>query len=390
MLGSKSIMSQRKKPLRILYVIDSLNIGGTERQCVETVKRMNDSKYNIQLVTLDKNGGLLQEAMDAHILLTEFKISGAFYQPRSLIQIIKLALFMKKNKFHIVQTYGFYSTIPGVIAAKIARVPIVIAGKRDMSELISRFQVKVEKMLWRLCDKIVVNANGIRNYLIEKDGIQKEKIVTIHNGVDLEQFGSKSENVDNQLMPNIVGMVANFRPQKDHSVFLEAAEIVLKRKNDVKFYLIGSGVFEEEMKEYAKQLCIQNSVDFYGKKTAKELHSIMKRFAISVLASTNEGTPNVILEAMALGKPVIANPSGGVPELVEDEVTGYLFPYKRADLLAEKIICLLDNINVAKEMGRNGRKKVERLFNYTVMMSRYEKLYEELIRIKVGKNFIST
>ncbi len=355
MLENKNDISLKKEQVRILHIIDSLNIGGTERQCLETVKRMNGAKYNVHLVTLEKKGVLLDEIIEANVPLTEFKISDAFYKPKSLLQIIKLARFMKKNKFHIVQTYGFYSTLPGILAAKLAGVPVTIAAKRDMSELISRFQKNVEKVLWRFCDKIVVNAKGIMNYLIDKEGIQKEKIITIYNGVDLEQFDSQSENIGDQPVTVIVGMVANFRPQKDHSSFLKAAEIVLKEKNDVEFALIGSGVFEDKMKEYAQQLSIQNNVNFYGKKTAKELYDVAKQFTISVLASTNEGTPNVILEAMALGIPVIANPSGGVSELIEDGINGYLFPYKRADLLAEKIIYLLDNRNIAKEMGRVSR-----------------------------------
>ncbi|MFQ5456254.1 MAG: glycosyltransferase [Nitrospirota bacterium] len=364
--------------IRILHIIDSLNIGGTEKQCVEIAKRTNSEKYNVHLVTLNKEGHLYHDLIHADIPLTEFNISDAFYHQKSIIQIFRLASFMKKKRFHIVQTYGFYSTVPGVIAAKIARVPVIIAGKRDMSELLSKTQIKAEKMLWKFSERIIVNARKIRNYLVSKEGIQKDKIIVIYNGVDLKQVSSTSENIDDQSKPNIVGMIANFRPQKDHTTFLKAAEIVLGKRSDVKFLLVGSGPFEDEMKQYARQLRIHNNVIFYGRKTGKELYDILKNLTVSVLSSTNEGIPNVILESMSFGIPVIANPSGGVPELVEDRVTGFLFPYKRPDILAEKIIYLLDNKKVTEKMGRNGQRKVEKEFNYTVMKNQYERLYEEL------------
>ncbi len=110
---------------------------------------------------------------------------------------------------------------------------------------------------------------------------------------------------------------------------------------------------------------------FHGRKIGKELVEILKSFTISILSSINEGTPNIILESMAMGTPVISNPSGGVPELVDDGTTGYLFPYNRSDILAEKIIYLIENKPVAAEMTRAARRIVELKFNYNILCSLY-------------------
>lgn len=370
-----------EKQLRILHVIDSLKIGGTERQCVEIAKRINGGKYNVQLVTLEKKGALLQAVIDAQIPLTEFKISGAFYQPKSILQIIRLALFMKKKKFHIVQTYGFYSTVPGVIAARIARVPVVISGKRDMNELLSRGKIRVEKFLWKFCDKIIVNAKRIQDYLITKENIPIGKIKVIYNVVDIKNEMKTSEMRCHSKI-NIVGMVANFREQKDHKTFLDAAVIVRKMKPDVRFALVGSGPLEDKVKGLANDLGLFESITFHGWKSGKELFDVMGTFSITVLSSFNEGMPNVILESMALGIPVIANPSGGVPELIEDGVSGYLFQYKRPDILAEKINYLLDNKNILLEIGYRAREIVKSRFSSQQTIKSFKSLYVELLSSK--------
>jgi glycosyltransferase involved in cell wall biosynthesis len=365
------------EPIRILQLIGSLNVGGTERQCVEIAKRINSGKYAMHLVTLNKDGPLYYDLVNSGVPLTEFKISGGFYRPKSILQILRLASFIRKKRFHIVQTYGFYSTVPGIIAAKIARVPVVIAGKRDMNEFLPKSKIKTEKILWSFCDKIVVNAAKIRDHLILEEKIPEEKITVIYNGIELRMNIHASE-IGYHSKANIIGMIANFRQQKDHRTFLDGAARVLKERPDVRFALIGSGPLADEMKKYARYLGIQDSVIFHGRKTGKELYDILRSFTISVLSSSNEGMPNAILESMAFGIPVIANPSGGVPELIEDGVTGYLFPYKRCDVLAEKIHYLLDNKKMAEEIGRNGRKKVKEKFSYSLMCSRFEKLYRKL------------
>ncbi|MHA2052904.1 MAG: glycosyltransferase [Candidatus Hodarchaeales archaeon] len=370
------------EPIRILQIIDSLNIGGTEKQCVEMVRRINSGRFTMHLATLDKDGPLYHVLIKTGIPFTEFKISGGFYRPRSIFQILKLASFIRREKFYIVQTHGFYSTVPGVIAAKIARVPVVIAGKRDMCDFLPRIKIMTEKILWRFCDKIVVNANRIKDYLISEEKIPGEKITVIYNGVDLGKYVDESE-IGYTSKTNIVGMVANFRQQKDHRTFLDGAARVLKQRMDVRFSLVGSGPLEDEMKRYARDIGIKNGVVFHGRRTGKELYDILRSFTISVLSSTNEGMPNVILESMAFGIPVIANPSGGVPELVDDGITGYFFPYKRPDILAEKIIYLLENKNIAIEMGKKGREKIQNDFKSESMRKRFEDLYSSLFYKKI-------
>jgi len=275
--------------------------------------------------------------------------------------------------------------IPGVIAAKIAGVPVVLAGKRCMNGFLSGPKIEAEKLLWHFCDSIIVNANQIKQYLVNDESIDETKITLIHNGVDLDAFNLPENGSETREKKPVIGMVAVFREQKDHVTFLKAAKLVLTQRQDVAFSLVGSGELEDKMKAFVRELGISNHVTFHGRQTGKALIDIMSGFTISVLSSTNEGTPNVLLEAMALHLPVISNPSGSIRDLVQEGVTGYLFPYKDADYLAKKIHYLIDNKTVSEQMGNAGRKRVEEKFSYQSMYQKYEALYDRLFQFKKGK-----
>jgi glycosyltransferase involved in cell wall biosynthesis len=367
--------------IRILHIIDSLELGGTEKQCIELMKRIDKNRYDVELLTFEKGGPLHAEVINAGIALKEIKIPRALYHPESLLGILKIAAYIRKNKFRLVQTYGIYSNLPGIMAAKMARVPIIIGGKREMNEIWARSKVKAEMILLRHCDKVVANANRVRNYLARNEGIPERKIEVIYNGIDLRRY-CDSEKMEYSSRPDRVGMIANFRPSKDPRTFLRAAAEVIERKPYVMFGLVGSGASAGDLKTFAKELGIWENVIFYGAKTGKALLDIFNSFTITVLSSKTEGFPNVLLESMALGIPVIANPSGGVPELIEEGVTGYLFPPERADILAKRIIYLIENKGIAMKMGEKAREHVRKNFSFDLMAKRFEELYENMMEKK--------
>lgn len=375
--------SERTKgcAVSVLHVIDNLNPGGTENQCFQIANRTRGQYLSTHLLTLNASGPLLKTFEVAGIPVCEYPISGGFYRPRSLVQILRIAQYMKRQEFDVVQTYGFYSSIPGVLAARIARIPVIIAGKRDMNEVLPRINLLAEKWVWRFSHLIVVNAKRIRDHLIRSEKIAAEKIRVIYNGVDVP---NNEIGVRKSLDPGhlAVGMVANFREQKDHATYLEAARLVNEKQGGVQFILIGSGPREEEMKQYSEKLGLNGVVTFLGRQTGQALYDTMTKFSISVLVSYNEGVPNVLLESMALGIPVIGNPSGGIPEIIDDGSNGFLVPYKRPDLLAEKILFLIRHLKSAERMGNAGKEKALREFSYLKMSQEFNNLYRELLERK--------
>jgi len=369
------------KKLKILHIIDSFNLGGTEKQCVEIVQRINPSKFQVHVVTFNTSGPLAGDLLHAGIPFKEFPISRSFYTPQSLFSILNLAGYMRSKKFDIINTYGFYSTIPGVIAGKMANIPLILTGKRELNYLQSNFQITVEKNLMKLSDRIIVNAKCIRDYLVKHYHLDYNKILIISNGVAFPKFPTPS-SVKNTAGHVSIGMVARFRRGKDHITFLQAAKEILRVKKNVRFVLVGSGPGILHIKRYVCQLGIQDNVSFYGEKNTEELHDILSGLDVSVLCSMSEGLPNVILESMALGVPVVANECGGVPEIIKNDFTGILVPCKRPDILAEKIIYLIDNIDIAKKISINGLKLLRSKYNFDSVCQQYESLYERLSKEK--------
>jgi L-malate glycosyltransferase len=369
-----------EKRVRVLHVIDNLLLGGTEKQCFTIVKGLNKERFDVRVIALNKDGPLFGAYLEQGIPIEEIRIGGGFYRPRSILQTLRLSFWMRREEIAIVQTYGFYSTIPAVIAARLAGVPVIIAGKRDLSEFITRGQFLLEKMLWRLCDRIVVNAKGLKANLTAREGVPPERIDVIYNGISIEEYEGCS--CAERCHAKTVGMIANFRHQKDHETYLRAASLVLEQEPQARFLCVGSGINEERMKLLSRSLGIQDQVAFLGRREGAELIGIMSRLSVSVLASTNEGLPNALMESMALSIPVVSNPSGGVLELVEDGRTGYLFPYRRPDILAEKILLLLSHPELAREMGERGRQRIKGHFTKEIMIGHFETLYQNLCQTR--------
>jgi len=366
--------------LALLHITDSLKVGGTERQVFEIVKRLNSKKYTVFVVTFDKSGPLYDDYRTLGLPLSEIRLGRSFLSFKTIIQILKLAHFMSVNKIKIVQTHGYYSNIPGIVAAKIARVPVVVASCRDLGFFISARQKALHHWVLQGANKIVVNSSSVKDALISQGFPHPEKIARIYNGVDTERFSPAYKKVmpQNSLRltsdEHTVGFVGNLRRMKDHKTFIEAAYIVCQEFKNVKFVLVGNGPLKGEIEERCLELGIFNRVVFTG--TQRNVEKIIQTFDVSVLSTHGEGFPNSVLESMATGIPIVATSVGGTNELIEDGVDGFLVPPKNPQILAEKIVYLLKNKESARRFGQKGREKVERYFSYDRMIRELEDLYD--------------
>lgn len=172
----------------VLQFIGSFHQGGSERQAVQIVKLLHkDETFNVFTATLNKEGVLLEELENLGFTeIPEFKLT-SFFNLHFLKQIRNCAKFLKANKIEIVHTHDFYTNIFGILAAKYARVPVKIASKRETGGMRSENQKRLEKFVFKVANKITVNAGAIKKYLIEY-GIDERKIEITYNGLDLERL----------------------------------------------------------------------------------------------------------------------------------------------------------------------------------------------------------
>lgn len=364
---------------RVLHIIDSLDIGGTENRCLEIIAGVDGTKFDSHLVYFDGKGGLRSQLERLHVTHGEIKI-GAFGSIPFWTGLKSLTQYIRDHRIQVIQTYGFYSNIPGIIAGRLSRTPGIVASRRDMGEFLRPMQQQIEQWLWRFADRVVVNATAIKDALI-RGGVPAGKLVVIPNGVVCHPLPPSINN--GQTLSPKIGMVANFRRQKDHITFLDAAALVLSQRPEARFVLVGGGPREHEVRSYTREQGLESHVDFLGTMTETEVSGVLKNLTVSVLSShCNEGLPNVVLEAMAASKPVIATDVGGTREAVIDGFTGYLIPPRDPRALAEKILWMIDHPEASREMGLRGRRRVEEHFSLSRMKQAFADLYVDCLRQK--------
>ncbi|MGD9587797.1 MAG: glycosyltransferase [Pyrinomonadaceae bacterium] len=378
----------------VLHLIPSFRSGGSERQAVQLVKRMaDDGRHNVVPACLDRDGPLLSElGQIASGDIPEFALD-SFYDARMARQLSSFVKYLRKKKIDIVQSHDFYTNIFGMLGARLARVPVRIAAKRETG-MRSKAQLFAERRAIGLATAIVANSASVKEYLIGSS-VPERKIEVIHNGLDLRRFevptSDRAAILADLGLPadpdlRFVTIVANLRdPVKDQETFLEAAKIVSGRNAKAVFVLAGEGPRTDMIENLAERIGIGEKVHFLGR--CDRVPELLSVSAIGVLTSRSEGFSNSILEYMAAGLPVVATRVGGAAEAVIEGKTGYLIEPGDNALLASRLVEILQNDELATSMGAKGRKRASEHFSIEAQLAKTHKLYErELERISAKKN----
>ena len=360
--------------MKIVHFIDSLRSGGKERQLVELIKGLLEHKVSCQVAIMSRNvhyNGLNELSVRPHYLIRKNK-----KDPRILLELYRLC---KRVKPDIIHTWDSMTSVYAVPIASVLGIKLINGMIRDAPlhlSLLNKDSIR-SKVTFPFSDVIVANSYaGLKAYRV-KSG----KEVCIHNGFDFERI----KNLQNREVlrqktgiatDKVVGMVASFSNKKDHRTFISAAERVLQEENDVTFLTLGDG----ENREYCKSLIkptFRRQIKFLGKQS--DVESFINIFDVGVLATYTEGISNSILEYMALGKPVVATNCYGNLESVVDGKTGFLTRPHDPEQMSKRIRQLLQNPELRERMGRAGRERIEKDFNFKKMTDAYFQVYRSLV-----------
>lgn len=390
----------RAEPIGLLQFLTSFSFGGTERQVITLMRGLDRSRFEPRFACLKQWGQFLGEIEQQRIPVSEYRITN-LYRPGTLWQMTRFARDMRQ-RIQIVHSYNFYGNVFAVPAARLAGVPVVIASIRDLGVDVTPAKMYLHKMVCRLADRIVVNAEAIREWLIAQ-GMQAEKITVIRNGIDLSHFGRPVDGTKVRLelgLPEeapIVLLLGRLTPEKGIDTFLEAAAVVNKRCPDARFIIVGElfnpggndstggeGNYRDLLMQKAGQLGIASRVVFTGYRS--DIPELLALARLSVSASHSEGLSNVLMESMAAGVPVVATAVGGSPEVVgEDGAAGLLVPPRDAAALAQAMCGLLEDTELADRMGRAARSRMTELFSIERMVRETERLYESALKLALGR-----
>ncbi|MFH1784224.1 MAG: glycosyltransferase family 4 protein [bacterium] len=241
----------------------------------------------------------------------------------------------------------------------------------------------LSKLVSYKTDRFITAGNFINDMYTEL-GVPEGKIETVYQGIDIEQFSATS-TLHSSLFSEKdkkkrIGIVGRLDPVKGHYSFLRAMGLVKARIPDIEILVVGKeeNVKEIELRHLARDIGIQENILFIG--YTQNVPEIMANCAVGVISSVgSEATSRVLLEWMAAGKPIIATKVGVIPEVVKDGVTGFLVPPEDSEIMAEKVITLLEDDDVLKRMSKESRKLVEEKFSENVFVGHTEKIYAEIL-----------
>ena len=380
--------------IRLLKFLTIYEVGGTEGQVATIAEGLDRQRFDLHLAALLPGGGLRPRMERLPRGVVDYGIPN-LYGRRALAQRLRLARHLRRERIEIVHSYNFYPNVFAVPAARLARVPLVLASIRDTGAYLSPLQQRVHRDVCRLADRVVVNADAIRRWLVGQ-GYDGDKITVIPNGVNLGRFGFgrpvDHARVRRELgMPagvRLVAMVCRLSRVKGIEYFLEAAAAIAPSHPDVRFLVIGDAscaepAYADEVRAYARRLGVGDRVTFTGMRD--DVPDLLSEVAVSVLPSLSEGLSNTVLESMAAGVPVVATRVGGTAEAVEDGVTGLLVPPEDGVALTRAIVRVLDDRELAARLGRAGRERAVERFSLDAMIRATERLYITLLEEKRRK-----
>jgi glycosyltransferase involved in cell wall biosynthesis len=324
-----------------------------------------------------KNSEFLSHFSTPEINLLPLKIRGDF----GPVNILSLAKILSKEKIDFIWVNFNKDLRLGGIAARLARAVKVIWGMGVLlpgTNLVHRLTGKY------LPDKIVVPSQNLKNQLKKFTWIKQEKIEVVLNGIDLSCFDFDLKKERERLLQKydldpritLIGVPARLVVAKGHRYLIQAIPEIVQTFPEVKFIFAGDGSEKESLKSLCTQLNLDNYVIFAG--YIRDIFETMAGFDLLVLPSIIEPFGLVLAEGMALKKPIVATRVGGVPEVVQDQVIGLLVPPKDPYSLAQAIITVLKDKNLALSFGEAGRKRVEAFFDIEKMIDKIEMLLAEM------------
>lgn len=383
----------RDKRIRVLFVIGSSEVGGAESIVLSLMQGLPSDRFSPSIACPASGPMVERYAKPASEVLG---LSRNFLNPW---MVWKLVRFMKERRIDLVHTCLYTSDVAGVLAARIAGVPKVvchlvglnfdISDERGVHYLRKRLLSFSYRFIYVLADHLIAAAEAVKEDLIHRAGwrVPERKITVIHTAImerDTLRGAPDEQAVREQYAiredSTLIAVVANLAPYKGHRSFLQAVAEIVKTLPDLQCALIGDGPKREELEQLTRDLNLQSHILFTGTLTERTQDALVRLSRMVVLPSlSGEGLPLVLLEAMALGKPVVATDVGGTREIIKHGLSGLIVAPGKPKALVEAILRMLSDDVRALQMGRRGREQFETLFVFSKMIGKLKKFYSELL-----------
>ena len=375
----------------LLYVFDNMEFGGGERVFAQIINRLSDKKYKIIVACLP-TGTFIEKIKGSKAQIKSFDMRNRF-NPGVILQLSSL---IRKERVDIVHSQGARADFFARIAAKLAGAPNVVS---TVPMPVEGFDVNpIKKLIYMafnrfsecFVDRFIVVSDALEKMMIEKHRIAPQRIVKIYNGIETDEYCIPDEEIVRRRSSfrtkanigedvAVIGVIGRLVWQKGFEYFIASIPEVLKEFKEAWFLVVGEGELEDDLKVKSKKLKLEDKIIFTG--FLSDIKDVLASIDILVIPSLREGMPVVLLEAMAMKKPIVATNIEGIMEILENGVSGLLVPPRDTEALAEAVIDLLKHQDKANQMGMAARRVVEERFGVDTMVQQVRKVYEELAQL---------
>jgi glycosyltransferase involved in cell wall biosynthesis len=357
--------------INVCHVSMSLQTGGLERLLVDIARRVNRDKFHLHYAVLTDIGHPAEEIKQLGFDVQQMNTKGI----RKIAQIKNMVKYFRENQIQLVHTHNTYPHFYATIAARLAGVPVVVNtqhGRGCGPNLQAKWQFSLANLM---TDRVLAVSEDAQKLCSKQDSWNKSKIETLWNGIDLSKFayhGPKEKG------PAIT--VCRLSPEKDIATMIRAVAIVVKQEPKFKLRIVGEGKERKKLELLTHELEMQDHIEFLGER--QDVPQLLKESSLYLGSSLTEGISLTLLEAMAVGLPIVTTNVGGNPEIVAEGVTGRLVPAAQPEKMAEAICLMLQMKQQWSVMGQKSRQRVEKNFSLDRMIHDYESLYTTILREK--------
>jgi glycosyltransferase involved in cell wall biosynthesis len=378
--------------MKILHIVGDSKFGGGSIVILRLSQKAKELGWKVDVLTTDQTFN--EVLMDNGIGVIDLDVISRNINPvRELWGLYKLYRFLWRSDYEIVHTHTSKAGFVGRLAAKLAGIPIIIhtvhgfAFHEESRPLTLWFYTSLERIASHWCDKIVTVSEFHRKWALKLGIGNEEKVLAIPNGIPRERVVPKrsKEEIRKELKLTqeiVILSTGRLAPQKGLEYLIKSIPILFSKvKKSFKVLLVGEGPLKSYLENLIKTLGIEQYVKFLGFRN--DIGNLLSISDIVVLPSLREGLSIALLEAMTAGKPIVATNIGSNSEVIKDGVSGLLVPSKDHKALAEAVMKILLNPDLAKKLGNSARVVYQNYYTEDRMLNEYVKLYKSLYK-KIG------
>ncbi|HEU4684693.1 MAG TPA: glycosyltransferase [Nitrospira sp.] len=364
--------------MKIFIAESSTAVGGQELAVLLHARGLAERGHDLCLV-LEPGSPIAGMAEEQKLPVALVSMRRARY-PQAILHFQAL---LRQHRPAVLQVNSSRDSWIGSIAARLVRPRPKVLRIRHISAPLNR-SITTQLLYRRLLDMVVVTGGErTRRALVERDGLPAERVEAFPIGLDVQQFSPASPDRDLRVelkLPErhgLVGLISYLRTYKGHEYFIEAARIIAAKRTDVTFVIVGEGPEAPRIRELIGRLGLQQRIRMLGYR--EDLLNVFRSLDVFAIPSVEGDTiPQVLMQALAVGIPVVSTTVGSIPDVVIDGQTGFVVPPRDGAALAERILRLLDDAALRSRLGEAGRALVVRDYSIEKMLDRMEAVYRRL------------